>query len=96
MKLMSKYKSLVSLILFLLVVPFNNVNAQDTTDKLKNLWGKVFENSSDILDWSLDSLSNFTERVGEAVDAELEFLKSKKLMTNLWSYRIRLMHLKFM
>jgi len=75
---MSKYKSLVSLILFLLVVPFNNVNAQDTTDKLKNLWGKVFENSSDILDWSLDSLSNFTERVGEAVDAELEFLKSKK------------------
>ena len=78
MKLMSKYKSLVSLILFLLVVPFNNVNAQDTTDKLKNLWGKVFENSSDILDWSLDSLSNFTERVGEAVDAELEFLKSKK------------------
>jgi len=60
------------------MVSFNNVNAQDTTDKLKNLWGKVTENTSDILDWSLESFSNFREGVSEAVDAELEFLKGKK------------------
>ena len=78
MNLLSKYKYLVSLILFLFMVSFNNVNAQDTTDKLKNLWGKVTENTSDILDWSLESFSNFREGVSEAVDAELEFLKGKK------------------
>ena len=78
MNLLSKYKYLVSLILFLFMVSFNNVNAQDTTDKLKNLWGKVTENTSDILDWSLESFSNFREWVSEAVDAELEFLKGKK------------------
>ena len=78
MNLLSKYKYLVSLILFLFMVSFNNVNAQDTTDKLKNLWGKVTENTSDILDWSLESFSNFREGVSEVVDAELEFLKSKK------------------
>ena len=78
MKLFSKYKFLFLAILLILIISIRNVYAQDTTDKLKNLWGKVTEHSSDILDLSLDSLSKFTEDVGKAVDAELESLKSKK------------------
>ena len=78
MKLFSKYKFLFLSILLILIISIRNVYAQDTTDKLKNLWGKVTEHSSDILDLSLDSLSKFTEDVGKAVDAELESLKSKK------------------
>ncbi len=78
MKLFSKRKSLVFIIFFILIIPFKNVYAQDSTEKLKNLWGKVTEQSIDILDLSLDSLSKFTEDVGKVVDAELESLKSKE------------------
>ena len=78
MNLLSKYKYLVSLILFFFIVSLSNVNAEGTTEKLKNLWGKVTENTSDILDLSLESLSNFTKDVGKAIDAELELLRSKK------------------
>ena len=51
MKLFVKYKSLVFLILFLVFT--KNVNAQDTTEKLKNLWGKITESTTEILDLSL-------------------------------------------
>ena len=78
MKLYSKHKSLVFIILFIFILSFKSVFAQVTTDKLKNLWGKVTEHSSDILDLSLDSLSKFTKDVSKVVDAELESLKSKK------------------
>ena len=78
MNLLPKHKYLVSLVLFLFIASFNNVNAQDTTEKLKNLWGKVTESTIDILDLSLESFSNFREGVGEVVDAELKLLKSKK------------------
>ncbi len=78
MKLFLKYKSLVFTIFFILIISFKNVYAQNTTDKLKNLWGKVTEQSIDIFDSSLDSLSKFTKDVGKAVDAELESLKNKK------------------
>ena len=78
MKLFSKNKSLVLIIFFILTISFKSVFAKDTTDKLKNLWDKVTEQSSDILDLSLDSLSKFTKDVGKAVEAELESLKSKK------------------
>lgn len=78
MNLLKKNKYLVSLILFLSIVSLNNVNAQDATEKLKKLWGKVTENTTDILDWSLESFSNFREKVSKSVDAELEFLKDKR------------------
>ena len=78
MNLLSRYKYLVSLALFFFIVSLNNVNAEGTTEKLKNLWEKVTENTSDILDLSLESLSNFTKDVGKAIDAELELLRSKK------------------
>ena len=76
MKLFVKYKFLVFLILFLVFT--KNVNAQDTTEKLKNLWGKITESTTEILDLSLESFSNFREGVSEVVDAELELLKNKK------------------
>ncbi len=76
MKLFVKYKSLVFLILFLVFT--KNVNAQDTTEKLKNLWGKITESTTEILDLSLESFSNFRKGVSEVVDAELELLKNKK------------------
>lgn len=76
MSWLSKYKFLFFLILFLTF--FKNVNAQVTTEKLKNLWGKVTESTTEILDLSLESFSNFREGVSEAVDAELELLKTKK------------------
>jgi hypothetical protein len=76
MSLLLKYKFLFFLILFLTF--FKNVNAQITTEKLKNLWGKVTESTTEILDLSLESFSNFREDVGEVVDAELELLKTKK------------------
>jgi len=78
MNLSPKHKYLVSLILILFLGSFNYVSAQNTTEKLKNLWGKVTENTIDILDQSLESLSDFREKVSKAVDAELEFLKGKK------------------
>ena len=78
MSLSPKHKYLVSLILILFLGSFNYVSAQNTTEKLKNLWGKVTENTIDILDQSLESLSDFREKVSKAVDAELEFLKGKK------------------
>ena len=78
MNLLSKYKYLLSLILIFFIVSLNNVNAEGTTEKLKNLWEKVTENTGDILDLSLESLSNFTKDVGKAIDAELELLRSKK------------------
>ena len=53
MNFLKKNKYLVSLILFLSIVSLNNVYAQDATEKLKKLWGKVTENTTDILDWSL-------------------------------------------
>ena len=76
MSLLVKFKFLVFLILFLTF--FKNVNAQDTTEKLKNLWGKVTESTTEILDLSLESFSNFREGVSEVIDAELELLKTKK------------------
>ncbi len=76
MKLFVKYKFLVFLILFLVFT--KNVNAQDTTEKLKNLWGKITESTTEILDLSLESFSNFRKGVSEVVDAELELLKNKK------------------
>ena len=78
MNLSPKHKYLVSLILILFLGSFNYVSAQNTTEKLKNLWGKVTENTIDILDQSLESLSDFREKVSKAVDAELEFLEDKK------------------
>ena len=78
MNLSPKHKYLVFLILILFLGSFNYVSAQNTTEKLKNLWGKVTENTIDILDQSLESLSDFREKVSKAVDAELEFLKGKK------------------
>ncbi len=79
MKLYSKFKSLIFIIFFTFIISFKNVYAEDTAEKLINLWGKVTEHSIDILTHlSLDSLSNFTKDVGKVVDAELESLKSKK------------------
>ena len=75
MKLFVKYKSLVFLILFLVFT--KNVNAQDTTEKLKNLWGKITESTTEILDLSLESFSNFRKGVSEVVDAELELLQQQ-------------------
>lgn len=70
------------MILFFYLISSNTVYAEDVTDKLKNLWGKVSENSEEIIEWSLDSFSSFTEVVGQAVDAELEYLKSNKTDDN--------------
>ena len=73
---------LIFVILFLYLIPQKTVYAEDVTDKLKNLWDKVSENSEEIIEWSLDSFSSFTEGVGKAVDAELEYLTSNKNDSN--------------
>jgi len=79
---MQTTKKLIYVVLFLYLTPLKIVYAEDVTDKLKNLWGKVSENSEEIIEWSLDSFSSFTEGVGQAVDAELEYLTSNQTEDN--------------
>ena len=79
---MQTNKKLIFVVLFLYLIPLKIIYAEDVTDKLKNLWGKVSENSEEIIEWSLDSFSSFTEGVGQAVDAELEYLTSNKTDDN--------------
>ena len=79
---MQTNKKLIFVVLFLYLIPLKIIYAEDVTDKLKNLWGKVSENSEEIIEWSLDSFSSFTEGVGQAVDAELEYLTSNKTEDN--------------
>ena len=79
---MQTTKKLIFVVLFLYLIPLKIIYAEDVTDKLKNLWGKVSENSEEIIEWSLDSFSSFTEGVGQAVDAELEYLTSNQTEDN--------------
>ena len=79
---MQTNKKLIFVVLFLYLIPLKIIYAEDVTDKLKNLWGKVSENSEEIIEWSLDSFSSFTEGVGQAVDAELEYLTSNQTEDN--------------
>ena len=79
---MQTYKKIIFVTLFLCLTNLKIVYAEDVTDKLKNLWDKVSDNSEEIIEWSLDSFSNFTEEVGQAVDAELEYFTSNKTDDN--------------
>ena len=79
---MQTYKKIIFVTLFLCFTNLKIVYAEDVTDKLKNLWDKVSDNSEEIIEWSLDSFSNFTEEVGQAVDAELEYFTSNKTDDN--------------
>ncbi len=79
---MQTYKKIIFVTLFLCLTNLKIVYAEDVTDKLKNLWDKVSDNSEEIIEWSLDSFSNFTEEVGQAVDAELEYFTINKTDDN--------------
>ena len=50
------------------------VFAQEPSDKLKDLWGKISKEGAVVLDQSVESLKNISEEISNALDAEIDAL----------------------
>ena len=72
---MIKIKFFIFLIVLLTAVNFQNLNAQENSFTLKNLWGGISKQGGDLLKSSIETFSGSLEKLNKVLDEEINYLR---------------------